>query len=61
MITESNGREVFIGKSTPWEIDQAGRLVLSLTEAKHLREHLALQKEATSTYALTIDGHTEDG
>ena len=61
MITESNGREMFIGKSNPWEIDSAGRLVLSLKEARELREHLTWQDESTSEYVL-IHGRTdEDG
>lgn len=61
MITESNGREMFIGKSNPWEIDSAGRLVLSLKEARELRDHLTWQDESTSEYVL-IHGRTdEDG
>ena len=61
MITESNGREMFIGKSSPWEIDSAGRLVLSLKEARELRDHLTWQDESTSEYVL-IHGRTdEDG
>ena len=61
MITESNGREVFIGQTDPWEIDAAGRLVLSLKEARELRDHLTWQGESTSEHVL-IHGRTdEDG
>ena len=61
MITESNGREMFIGKSSPWEIDSAGRLVLSLKEARELRDHLTWQDDSTSEHVL-IHGRTdEDG
>lgn len=52
---------MFIGKSNPWEIDSAGRLVLSLKEARELRDHLTWQDESTSEYVL-IHGRTdEDG
>jgi len=61
VITESNGREIFIGKADPWEIDSAGRLVLSLKEARELRDHLTWQDESTSEHVL-IHGRTdEDG
>jgi hypothetical protein len=61
VITENNGREMFIGKSSPWEIDSAGRLVLSLKEARELRDHLTWQGESTSEHVL-IHGRTdEDG
>lgn len=62
MITESNGREMFIGKSTPWEIDAAGRLVLSLKEARDLREHLKWQDEWSNAGHVLIAGRSdEDG
>lgn len=61
MITESNGREMFIGKSTPWEIDQDGRLVLSLKEARDLREHLTWQGETDSEHVLIHGRSDEDG
>ena len=61
MITESNGREMFIGKSTPWEIDQDGRLVLSLKEARDLRDHLTWQGEADSEHVPIHGRSDEDG
>ena len=61
MITESNGREMFIGKSSPWEIDEAGRLVLSLKEARDLREHLTWQADSDSKYVLIHGRSDEDG
>ena len=61
MITESNGREMFIGKMTPWEIDGAGRLVLSLKEARELREHLTWQGESSSEHVLIVGRTDEDG
>lgn len=48
MITESNGREVFIGQTEPWEIDMSGRLVLSKRQAKELAEHLHWQLQRES-------------
>ena len=61
MITESNGREMFIGKMTPWEIDGAGRLVLSLKEARDLRDHLTWQGESSSEHVLIVGRTDEDG
>ena len=61
MITESNGREMFIGKSDPWEIDAHGRLVISLKEARELRDHLTWQGESTSEYVLIHGRSDEDG
>lgn len=61
MITESNGREIFIGKSSPWEIDGAGRLVLSLKEARDLRDHLTWQGESSSEHVLIVGATDEDG
>ena len=61
MITESNGREIFIGKADPWEIDSAGRLVLSLKEARHLCEHLSWQGESSSEHVLIVGAADEDG
>lgn len=61
MITESNGREMFIGKSEPWEIDGSGRLVLSLKEARELCDHLTWQRESTSEHVLIHGVTDEDG
>jgi hypothetical protein len=61
VITESNGREMFIGKMTPWEIDGAGRLVLSLKEARDLRDHLTWQGESSSKHVLIVGRTDEDG
>lgn len=61
MITESNGREIFIGKAEPWEIDEAGRLVLSLKEARDLCEHLTWQRESSSEHVLIVGANDEDG
>jgi len=52
---------MFIGKSTPWEIDQDGRLVLSLKEARDLREHLTWQGETDSEHVLIHGRSDEDG
>jgi hypothetical protein len=52
---------MFIGKMTPWEIDGAGRLVLSLKEARDLRDHLTWQGESSSEHVLIVGRTDEDG
>lgn len=61
MITESNGREIFIGQRAPWEIDEQGRLVLTLKQAKALAEHLTWQFESDSEHVLIHGTLDEDG
>ena len=56
MITESNGREIFIGQRAPWEIDEQGRLVLTLKQARELIEHLTWQFESPSNLQADEDG-----
>lgn len=61
MITESNGREFFIGQSDPWEIDGSGRLVLTRKQARELVNHLTWQFETDSENVLIIGASDEDG
>lgn len=61
MITESNGREIFIGQIDPWEIDEQGRLVLTLRQARALVEHLTWQFESDSKHVLIHGTPDEDG
>lgn len=61
MITESNGREIFIGQRAPWEIDEHGRLVLTLRQAKELAEHLTWQFESDAKHVLIHGTPDEDG
>lgn len=59
VITESNGREIFVAQVDPWEIDAAGRLVLTRRQAKALAEHIAWQLEGDAVE--TELGDDEDG
>jgi hypothetical protein len=45
MLTENNGREIFVTRAGGWEFDERGWLVVSRKEARDLVDHLHWQLE----------------
>lgn len=43
MLTENNGRDIFLCNPEGWEIDSRGWLVVSKKQAKELADHLTWQ------------------
>lgn len=46
MLTENNGREIYISKPGGWEVDERGFIVMSRKEARDLVDHLSWQTHA---------------